>query len=372
MLAVLVGVAILFGVGLLLQGGQVAGVSSEEPIVIGVSTILSGDWAGLGENVVRSAQLAVDDINARGGINGRPVVLSVQDAGVDSKTGLSAAQKLVAEGVQYIIGATASNGTMAAAPLVNESHVLYLTPVTGGSNIDATGEYVFRMANGDTLAGRDLARAATKLGFRRVAVVTEVTEYSLDIQKSFVEAYTGTIVINEMFQPGTKDFRTVVAKVAAEKPDAFAVLSQTGIAGAYFVSQARTAGVTAPVFSDFTFITNTAARDIIGSFDGVYYADPSYGADSTAYTDVATAFNAKYGSAPLIPFHTASTYDSVQLIAQAISEVGDDSTKVHDWLLTNVKNRTGLMGTYSLDAEGNSDLGFVVKRVVGEGFEVVH
>lgn len=368
------GLALVVGAVMLSQqSGSVGGMTTSEPIKIGVSTILTSDWAALGDNIVKSAQLAVDEVNVRGGINGRPLTLYVVDAGLDSKTGLSAAQKLVnVDGVKYIIGGTSSNGTLAAAPLVNESKVVYMTPVTGGKNVDEAGEYIFRVANGDQLAGRDLANAAMRLGFKKVALVTEVTEYTFDIQKSFAETYQGELVVNEEFQPGTTDFRTLVAKVKATSPDALVVLSQTGVAGAHFVKQSRDAGVDAHLFTDFTFIANSNAKEIVGSFDGVYYVDPAYAPESETTKAVFAAYEAKYGTQPFIPFHTASTYDSVMILAQAISEVGDDSEKVHDWLLTNVQSYSGLMGTYSLDEHGNSDLGFVVKRAVGDSAEVVH
>ncbi len=344
---------------------------ANEPIKIGVSTILTGDFAALGENIVNTARLAVDEINVGGGINGRPLELYIQDAGLDSKTGLSAAQKLVnVDGVKYIIGGTTSNGTLAAAPLMNEQKVIYMTPVTGGTNVDTAGEYVFRVANGDSLAGRDLANGAVKLGFKKVVLVTEVTEYTLDIKKSFIQTYNGNIVINEDFQPGTTDFRTLVAKVAATKPDAIVVLSQTGVAGAHFVKQSRDAGVSVPIFTDFTFVANTAAKEIVGSFEGVYFTDPAFGADEKITKEVFARYKAKYGTAPFIGFHAASTYDSVMMLADALRAVGDDSERVHDYLLT-IKNRAGLMGTYSLDAQGNSDLGFVFKQVKGGKFVTV-
>jgi len=187
--------------------------SNNQPIKIGISTMLSGDWASLGDNIVNAAKLAVADINSSGGINGRQVQLVVQDSGLDSKTGLSAAQKLIdTDGVKYIIGGTSSNGTMAAAPVVNKDHVIYMTPVSGGTDIDGAGEYVFRTANSDLLAGTDLAQAAYKLGYRKVDTITEVTSYTLDIDKTFDSTFKdqgGVISVAEQFQPGTTDFRTI-------------------------------------------------------------------------------------------------------------------------------------------------------------------
>ncbi len=336
------------------------------PIKIGISTMLSGNWAVLGDNIIKAAKLAVADINSSGGINGRQIELITQDSGLDSKTGLSAAQTLInADGIRYVIGGTSSNGTMAAAPIANAAHAIYMTPVTGGSNVDGAGEYIFRTANSDLLAGRDLARAAIKLGFKKIATVTEMTEYTLDIQKTFEDTLASmshSVVVSEKFQPNTTDFRTIVAKVKNTKPDAILILSQTGVGGATFMKQAKEAGVKVAYLSDFTFVANEDAKKIAGNFEGVYFADPSFGNGdiSRAFFE---RFAKEYGSPSVIPFHAASTYDSMMMLSQALKVVGDDSSKVHDWLLSNIRNWKGIMGVYSLDKNGNSDLGFTIKVV---------
>ena len=347
------------------------------PIKIGVSTMLTGDWAALGNNIVNAAKLAVTDINDSGGINGRKIELTIEDSGLDSKSGLSAAQKLIdVDGIRYVIGGTSSNGTMAAAPIANQSHSIYMTPVTGGSNIDNAGEYIFRTANSDLLAGHDLAEAALGLGYKKIVTITEVTEYTIDIDKSFEAIINGgnnPIVLSEQFQPGTTDFRTIVAKVRAVNPDAILVLSQTGTGGAYFIKQARQAGISAHILTDFTFIANGDTKKILSSFEGIYFADPAYNVNSTTSKTFFARYKEKYATDSLIPFHAASTYDSIMMLADALRAVGDNSQKVHDWLLTNIKNWTGLMGTYSLDDKGNSNLGFIIKVIKnGNGVPVTY
>ena len=340
---------------------------STEPIKIGVSTILSGDLAAGGQNMVWGAELAVERINNSGGVNGRMIKLFVEDARCDSRGGLNAASKLInISGVKYIIGGTCSNGTLAAAPLANERKVLYLTPVTGGSNNDNAGEYVFRTANSDVLAGRDLANAMFKLGYRRVGTVTEITEYTLDIKTHFKKVMTelgGSVKVEEDFQPGTRDFRTVIAKMKSENLNAVVILSQTGISGGSFVKQTKELQFSVPLFSDFLLAANEDAKKIAGSLDGIYFADPAYDAKNPELKTFFAEYEQRFGRSPLIPFHAASTYDNIQMIAAAIKEVGDDSEKVHDWLITKVKNWRGFMGVYSLDEKGNSDLGFVIKIV---------
>lgn len=344
-----------------------------EPIKIGVASLLSGDFAVLGENIRDTALLAVEEINQNGGVGGRPVELVVEDSKVDGKSGLSAVSKLInVDRVKYIIGGMSNNGTIAAAPLANKDKVIIMTPVTGGKNVDDAGEYIFRTANSDLLAGVDLARAMSQMGYIKVGTVTEITEYTLDIKKSFkteAQKLGMQIVIEEDFQPNTSDFRTVVAKMKESGVQAVLVASQTGIGGAHFLVQARQQGFNVPIFSDFTFISNVEAKKIVGDFEGVYFADPDYDVENPVLKSFFEKYEKRYGRSPAIPFHSAATYDAIQLIVKGINNVGDDSKKVHDWLLENTKSYQGLMGTYSLDEKGNSDLGFVIK-VIRNGLPV--
>ena len=160
----------------------------------------------------------------------------------------------------------------------------------------------------------------------------------------------------------------MVLKTKKVNPEVTLILSQTGLTGAYFIKQAKQQGLKTVLFSDFNLITNTDAKKIAGSFNGIYFTDPAYDPNNQALKNFFTEYNNKYGHTPAIPFHAAATYDSIQLLVKAISEVGDNSIKVHDWLLTNVKNYNGFMGTYSLDDKGNSDLGFTLKQVVNDKF----
>ncbi|TAK57043.1 amino acid ABC transporter substrate-binding protein [Patescibacteria group bacterium] len=345
--------------------------NSTEPIKIGVPTILSGDFAVAGENIVNAVKIAIEDVNIQGGVNGRQLLMVPEDSKCDSKGGLSAVSKLVnVDGVRYMIGGMCSNGTLAAAPLANEKHALIMTPVTGGKNVDEAGEYIFRIANSDILAGRDIAQAMLKKGYTRVGVISAITEYTLDIKNTFeqvMKSAGATVVISEEFQPGTNDYRTLIGKIKNAKPQAILVLSQLGTDAAKFIKQSRELGLQVPLFTDFTLIVNDNAKKIAGSYEGIYFADPAYGSDTMAQVFF-DRYEEVYKIKSAIPFHAASSYDAVMMYVDALRAVGDDSVEVKDWLLANVKNRKGLMGTFSLDSTGNSDLGFVIKQVKGDQF----
>ena len=259
-----------------------------------------------------------------------------------------------------------SDGLLAAAPIANQTKTIIMTPVTGGKNVDEAGEYIFRNANSDLLSGRDIANAMIKLGYKNVGVVSEVTEYDLGIKNAFeanIQNQGDKVVSSEEFQSDTKDFRTLISKIRAAKPQALLVLSQTGTNAALFIKQSRDLGFKLPLFTDFTLATNDNAKKIAGSFEGIYFADPAYDASNPATQAFFDLYQKTYGMSSPIPFHAAASYDAVMMFTDAIKSVGDDSAKVHDWLLANVKNRHGLMGTFSFDANGNSDLGFNIKVI---------
>ncbi len=259
-----------------------------------------------------------------------------------------------------------SSGTIATARLADENKVVILTPVTGGKNVDNSGDYVFRTANSDILAGRDIARAMNKLGFKKAAIVCEQTEYTTDIKNTFTDEFTklgGQVSVVEDFAPQTSDFRTIISKLKKDQPEAIVILSQTGLSGGYFVKQARELSLKAVLFSDFNLASNENAKKIAGTFEGMYFADPAYNENDPAVKAFFDQYQQTYGKPPFIKFHAAATYDDIMLLSNAIKQVGDNSVKVHDWLLTDVKNYHGFMGTYSLDVLGNSDLGFNIKVV---------
>ncbi len=345
----------------------------EKPLMkIGISTILSGDFASLGQNIVDSAKLAAEELASDLNIE-----FVVEDAKCGQNQGLTAIKKLVeVDDVKVIIGGTCSDDTMAAAPYVNEAKVVYITPVTGGSNIDNAGEYVFRTGNADVQAGIQPARDfIEKFNFTKAAIITEQREYTIDIRDHFKKEFEklgGEIVLDEEFIPDTKDFRTTLLKVKREKPDAILILSQLGTTGAHFIKQSRELSFKTPMFTTFTTVANENSKTIAGdALEGVYFYDPNYDADKLEFKAFLAKYKERYGKDPAVPFHTAATYDTVRILVDAIRAVGNDGEKVHDWLLNNVKNYDGFMGNFSFDEKGNVQTGFKLKVVQDGKFEMV-
>jgi len=340
---------------------------SNAPIRVGVAAVTSDESLIRGKNIVHATQLAIDEVNAGGGINGRPLQLVVEDSGTDATSGLAAVQKLVnSDGVKYVIDGMTNDGTLAAAPFANANRVVMMTPVAGGSNIDNAGDYIFRTANSNVLAARDLALAMVVLGYKRVAVVSDNTAYSSDLVQNFEETINtnnAKIMDSEMFPATSTDYASMIRKIKAAHPDSILMLSETGTDTANLIAQARKENLDAAMFTDFSFAANGEARSNIAtsSYDGVYFADPSYDESGTTSVAFFQKYQDTYHAASPFPSEAAASYDDIMLLSNALNAVGDDSGQVKDWLTSNVKDYHGLMGTYSLDANGNSDLGFTIK-----------
>ena len=337
---------------------------STETIKIGVITMLSGNLAFLGENIVKSAELAVEDLQK----DGVEIQLIIEDVGGLAGQGVeavSALQKLVQiDNIRYIIAGMTNDGTMAIAPLVDEYKVVMITPLTGGENIDNAAEYLFRNGPSDIIAGTKPAEQLyNKFGYKKVAVLTDNAEYTLDIVKHFIKNYEGDVVVDETITPDNNDYRTELAKVKGSDAEAIFVNTATGVSAQYIIKQAGELGIDIPIFANFLAYGPDLIK-VAGSYaENVYIYDPELNEESRDVKSFIERYNEKNGFEPRIKFHSTGTYDAVSMGVEAIKAVGNDGKKIHDYLLENIKNWKGFNGKVTFDEKGNSGCGFVLKQV---------
>jgi len=342
-----------------------AAPQGSQPIKVGVASILSGDLGILGQNIVDTAETYHKHF-AR-----HKLEFYYEDAKLGSVDGLRAYQKLInVDRVDLIIGGCSSNGTMAAKSLINSSKTPTVTVVTGGYNIDNAGPYVFRIGNSDTLNGYQEAEAFVKAGIKRVALLTEETEYTQDIATFFREKFRslgGELIFDENFVPGTTDFRTEVTLMKKSKPEGIFVPTQTGVALGVFLKQwhQQSGADSTPIHTTFVAAPNPDAHKIAGSLiEGVYYMAPEYDRENSRLQEFFKLYREDHGRDPSIPFHTAGTVDTLDLLQKYLDQTASFSKELfREFLLNRVKEYKGLMGTYSFDRNGNADLGFTLARI---------
>lgn len=365
-------IVVVVGVLVWVGNRNTSAPQTSEPIKIGIITMQTGNLAFLGENVVNSAKLAVEKLGRANDV--KFIVEDVGNLDGQGKAAVSAAQKLInVDKVQFIIDGMSSNGTLAVAPIVNAAKVVMITPLTGGQNVDESGEYVFRNGPSDILGGVIPAKNMTeKFGFKKVALMTDNAEYTLDIVKHFKRTFAGTIVSDQTVQPDGNDYRTDLAKVKTANSEAIFLNTATGVSARYIIKQARELGINVPIFANFIAYGPDLISVAGPAAEGVYIYDPEFNQTSPEVASFLADYKKEFGFEPPIAFHTTGTYDDVKMGLEAIDAVGYDGQKIHDYLLKNIQNWKGFNGTVSFDAQGNSGTGFILKQIKNGKLVVVN
>jgi branched-chain amino acid transport system substrate-binding protein len=216
-------------------------------IPIGVVVPLSGNSANYGKSCQQGIDLASNEINASGGTRGRQFRAIYEDDKAQAKDGLTATQKLInVDHVQVIIGGIVSAVTLAAAPVVETNHVVWLSPTSSAPAITKAGEYIFRNFPSDDLEGKVMADFINKQGIKSVAILQIQNDYGEGIAQVFSRRFTelgGKIATVEKYSQNESNFRSVLTKSLATKPEAiYSVGYYTDVA--LLVRQARELGTT--------------------------------------------------------------------------------------------------------------------------------
>jgi branched-chain amino acid transport system substrate-binding protein len=210
----------------------IIGARGETPVRIGMVDPLTGVYAAVAQNEVTGAKLAVEQINAKGGILGRPIELMVEDSANDVGTGVQKARKLIErDQVTFLIGDVNSGIAQAIAQVTNEKRVLHI--VSGGHTDTITGSdckwNVYRVCNTTSMEANSVAELLfTKYG-KKWHFITPDYAFGHTLQKAAakdLQKLGGTITGNELTPLGTTDFSAYLIKARAANPDVLLVLPQ--------------------------------------------------------------------------------------------------------------------------------------------------
>ena len=335
---------------------------------IGVMLPLTGDAAAVGLPEQRGVKIAIDEMNAKGGINGRKLEAIYEDSKCNPKDGNAAAQKLVnIDKVKVIIGGTCSGETLGASPITEANKVILISPSATSPDITKSGDFVFRLAPSDAYAGVVASDYAFKeLNAKKAAVVSESTDYAQGLRRVFKENFAklgGEIVADEVYNTEDTDFRTQVTKVKAANPDVVYFVPQSPTKGILLVKQLKEAGVRQQLLTAEVIIgERNLIKENAADVEGLIGVEPKFD-DKMAKS---SSFLAKYRQAAKeeaqFPFHTAAAYDIVYLLADAIGKFGYDSEKIRDYLYS-VKDYEGAAGKVTIDENGDSIVEYLIKQV---------
>lgn len=312
------------------------GEKSSDTIKIGAIGPLSGPVAVYGTECINGINLAAEEINAAGGINGKKIeIISEDDEGNPEKS-VNAYKKIVTKDkAKLIVGSLTSGCTMAITSLAQAQKVLMIAPAATASAITDAGDYVFRACFIDPFQGTVGAKFALEsLNVKKAAILYDIgNDYSSGLTDNFVKTFSnggGTIVAKESYSTGDKDFNAQLTKIKNAKPDLVYLPDYYGTV-ALIAKQLRAQGINTPIVGadGWDGLTADAGDEVLNGYYSNHYAADSTEGAVKVFVD---NFKAKYDGRTPNAF-AALGYDAVYMLRDSIiSADSTDSTKVRDAL----------------------------------------
>src|SRR5690606_10753279 len=217
------------------ESGGGDGGGSQDPLVVGTILPLTGTLAFLGPPEVAGVGLAVDDINAAGGVLGNDVSLEQGDSGdtTDTSVAQQTATDLISKGVQVVIGAASSGVSLNVVDQFTEAGVMQISPANTATDLSGISDFFTRTAPPDTVQGAALGSLILDGGHQKVAMIVQDEAYGNGLRDNIqeaVEAGGGEVVYGakgdgDEFPPGESNFSGPVTSALAAEPDAIAIIA---------------------------------------------------------------------------------------------------------------------------------------------------
>ena len=300
---------------------------SDEPFRIGVMESVTGPGETYGNVAVQAKQMAVDEINAAGGVNGRMIELIIEDEKCNAQDSITAYQKLTdVDGVKIILGTSCSGAMLGAAPLAEEDGVIMFSGLATNPDIANAGDYIFRTSMSDAQVGVDTGNTLWADGIRRLATITEATDYAEGVRRTTVdhfESLGGQVVAEERYASDVTDFRSQLTKLLSENPEGLHIAAQSEFTGGTIVKQARELGYEGPIYGEVVVIGTTALEIAGDAATGVKAITADLDPANSKAQEVLANFRDRYDYVTL-PWYLGSAYDDIYITAECLKQTGDD------------------------------------------------
>jgi len=344
-----------------------------DTIPIGEFASMTGNTATFGQSVHAGAVLAIDEINAGGGVIGKKLELISEDDQSKTEDAAAAVHKLIdRDNVVALLGEVASSRSKAGGPIAQAAHVPMISPASTNEDVTKIGDYIFRICFIDPYQGQTMARFAMKsLGAKHAAILEDMKQdYSIGLANSFRETFSaggGQIVSEQSYGSGDKDFHAQLTSIRGFNPDVIFVPGYyTEVA--LIVRQARELGLNVAIIGgdgwDSPDLTKGAEKDFNNTFFSNHFAteDPD---------PVVQEFVKKYqkkfdGKMP--DAMAALGYDAARILADAIKRGGSTD---HDKLraaIAATQEFSGVTGKITIDKDRNASKPLTILKIVDGKF----
>jgi branched-chain amino acid transport system substrate-binding protein len=355
--------------------GAGAGDSAAGTILIGEVGSLTGAQATFGISTRNGIEMALDEVNARGGVKGKKVAVRVYDNQSKPEEAANAVTRLIAQdGAKLILGEVASTNSLAMAPKAQAAQVPMISPASTNPKVTQVGDFIFRVCFIDPFQGLVMAKFAREnLKAQKAAVLRDnKSDYSHGLAQVFTEkfkAFGGTIVVEEDYAQGDTDFRAQLTAIKSAKPDVVFVPGYYTDAG-LIARQAKQLGLTATLLGGDGWESEKLFELGGSAIDGSYYSN-HYSIDnpSPKTQKFLTDYKKRFGAVP--DSLAALGYDAAMVGMHAMEQAKDTSGPALRDAIARTKDFDGVAGKINLDANRDAVKPAVVLKVAGGKAEYV-
>jgi branched-chain amino acid transport system substrate-binding protein len=356
-----------------------AGGNTENPaasggkIKIGHFASMTGSTANFGQSSDKGIRMAVEEINAGGGVLGRQIEVITEDDRSQSAEAKTAAIKLIQQDqVAALIGEVASSNSLAAAPDAQRSKIPMVSPASTNPAVTEVGDYIFRICFIDPFQGEVMAKfGRNSLGKTTAAILTDVrSAYSVGLAEYFKNTFTqlgGRIVAEESYASNDIEFKAQLTKLKATNPEILFIpgyYTEVGL----ILKQARELGINS-VFLGGDGWDSPRTWEIGGAAaEGAYFSNHYSSEDpNPVIQEFVQKYKAKYNEVP--DAMAVLGYDTMRLLADAIKRAGStDGPAIRDALAA-TKDFPGVSGAITIDANRNATKPAVVVKIENQGLK---
>lgn len=345
---------------------------AQDEIVVGEFASLTGGSASFGESSHKGTLLAIEEINAAGGVLGKKLKLVTEDDQSLAGQPATIVRKLITQDKAIaILGEVASSKSLEAAPICQQSKIPMISPASTNPKVTEVGDYVFRICFIDPFQGTVVSKFALSKGYKNVAVLTDVKQdYSVGLAEFFVKHFTangGTITKEQKYSTGDKDFKAQLTSLKGGKPDAIFIPGYYGEV-ALIAKQAKQLNLKVPLLGGDGWVGDSLLKVAGNALDGSFFSSHFSAEDKApAVQEFVKKYQAKYKAVP--DDMAALGYDSAMILADAIKRAGTtESAKLRDAIAA-TKDFKAITGNITLDEKRNASKSAVMMTIAGGAFK---
>lgn len=323
-----------------------------EELVIAVAGPMTGNLAQIGTQFKEGVELAVEEINKAGGVNGKKIRVEILDDKGDPKEAANVAQKLASDPkVLAVVGHYSSSACFAGIPIYDQAKLTMITPSASHPELTDPSIYAFKMWTSFKVYAPKLADLAIEEIGTKIAVIYVYNDWGIGSKDAFVaraKELGGTIVAEERFMDGDKDFKAQLTKIKAAKPDVLMVYSYY-TEGALVIQQAKGLGLDVPLLGSGTLYEREFLNLAGAEAEGMYIVTEFVLDDpKPSVKNFLAKYQAKFpGKQP--GNYQANSYDIVYMLAKAMEKGGTDRAAIRNALAA-TQGYQGVTGEISFDA----------------------